>query len=181
MNRNSLKRNKFLAAYAKCGVLRKAAEFAGCTRRSHYDWMHDPEYAQQFADAHENAMDLLEEECRRRGAEGWEEPVVYQGGLCYPVVDGKPSKKPLMIRKYDSQLLMFMLKGGRPEKYRDTWKGEIKHSGNVAASVDLSKLSDEHFEQLGAIFEIATRSEEQPGYVNGLSRGEGTAREEPDS
>src|SRR4030095_1400206 len=73
---------------------------------------------------------------------------------------------------------MFMLRGGRPEKYRENWKGEIKHTGTVAASVDLSKLSDEHFEQLGAIFEIATRSDEQPRYVNGLSRGEGAAREE---
>src|SRR5262245_2192414 len=172
-DRISIKRKRFLAAYAQCGVIRRAAEMADIGRSTHQGWMKDPEYAQQFADAHEDAMDRLVEEARRRGAEGWEEPVVYQGGLCYPVVDGKPSKKPLMIRKYDSNLLMFILKGGRPEIYREYWKGEIKHSGAVTGNIDLSKLSHEQFEQLSVLFEAATSGEEQPGYVNGLSLGAG--------
>lgn len=179
---NVLKQKKFLAAYSECGTIRKAAEFAKVARSDHHRWMQDPEYAQQFAVAHEDAMDRLEEEARRRGCEGWDEPVVYQGGLCYlPDKDGKPTKKPLVIRKYDSGLLQFLLKGGRPEQYRDNWKGEIKHTGTVTQSIDLSKLTDEQFENLSKLYEIANSNQAEYGYVNGLSVGEGTAGEDTNS
>lgn len=150
-----LKQKKFLATYAGCGSIRKAAELAEISRQDHYNWLKDPEYAQRFADAHENAMDLLLEEARRRGWEGWDEPVVYQGGLCYPVVDGKPSKKPLMVRKYDAGLLQFLIKGGKPE-YRDSWKAEIKHSGAVALpTLDVTSFSDDQLTHISSILQIA--------------------------
>ncbi len=153
---NELKQKAFLAAYSGCGSIRKAAEFAKIERRSHYNWLQDPDYAQRFADAHENAMELLLEEARRRGYEGWDEPVVYQGQYCYPASkDGKPSKKPLMVRKYDAGLLQFLIKGGKPE-YRDSYKAEIRHSGMIAApTLDVSSFSDEQLTHISAILALA--------------------------
>src|SRR5262245_51863362 len=84
-----IKQKKLLGAYAHCGILRNACEYANTSRGMHNKWLReDPLYAQQFAEAHEDAMDRLEAEAIRRGCEGWEEPVIYQGGLCYPNVNG---------------------------------------------------------------------------------------------
>jgi hypothetical protein len=180
----SIKKKQFLAAYAECGIVGKAAEFAEIHRTTHTKWMaDDPEYAQQFADAHEDAMDKLEAEVQRRGFEGWEEPVIYQGGLCYPSgKDGKPGKVPLTIRKYDSNLAMFILKGGRPEKFREYWKGELKHSGAVSRGPDLTQLTDEQLEQANTLFLLTTSSSDPTtGVVNGSAAGIGAAGEEPDS
>jgi hypothetical protein len=168
---NSLKRKQFLAAYAQCGSVKLAAESANVNRDTHYEWLKDPAYKQAFEDAREEACDRLGAEARRR-AMGWEEPVIYQGALCYHLgKNGKPSKKPLTVARYSDILLMFLLKAARPEKYRDNWKGELKHSGTISPrpNVDLSKLTDEQFAQLEQLLEAAGVT----GLVNG-SAGEGT-------
>jgi hypothetical protein len=86
-----LKRNKksalkhpqkraFLAAYAELGNVTRAAAIAGITRESHYDWKAaDRIYAAEFERARERAGDALEDECRRRACEGWDQPVFHQG------------------------------------------------------------------------------------------------------
>lgn len=170
---NDIKKKQFLAAYSQCAIIGNAADIANIHRRTHYKWLEsDPEYAQQFADAHEQALDRIETEALRRGREGWEEPVIYQGGLCYPAgKDGKPGKEPITIRKYDSNLLMFILKGGRPEKFRDTWKGELKHTGVVSRGPDLSQLTDEQLATLSQLHALASISEGTQGYVNGSAAG----------
>ena len=55
----------------------------------------------------ENAADLLEEEARRRAHDGVDEPVWFQGVQCGTV------------RKYSDTLLIFLLKGAKPDKYRE--------------------------------------------------------------
>jgi hypothetical protein len=114
---------------------------------------------------------------------GWEEPVIYQGGLCYAMgKDGKPSKEPLTTRKYSENLLMFILKGGRPEKYREYFKGELKHSGSLANNPDLTQLTDEQLQQAHTLFLLATSSSHPVnGLVNGSAAGIGAQGEEPDS
>jgi len=52
-------------------------------------------------------MEALEDEAIRRGKDGIEEPVFYQGEVCGHV------------RKFSDVLLMFALKANRPEKFRD--------------------------------------------------------------
>lgn len=119
------KQRAFLAAFAKLGNIAEACVAAATGRRSHYDWIEQPEYKAAFEDAKEEAADLLEGEARRRAQYGVREPVVYQGELCYEkVVDPETGEitrgsKPLVIRKYSDVLLIFLLKGLRPEKYRD--------------------------------------------------------------
>src|SRR5690606_18484748 len=90
----------------------------------------DPDFAAAWDEAMEQASDALEVEARRRAIEGWDEPVFYQG------------METGMVRKFSDTLLIFLLKGARPEKYRDridhTTKGkEIPGPGVVAVNVYL--------------------------------------------
>ena len=107
-DRTAKKRQAFLAALAETGNILKSSEIARVARRTAYDWKAaDPE----FADAWERALDIgadaLEDEAVRRAVDGVEEPVFYQGKACG------------VVRKYSDTLLIFLLKGRRPEKYRD--------------------------------------------------------------
>ncbi len=65
----------------------------------------DPEFNKAWKAAEAIGLDALEDEVTRRGTEGWEEPVFYQGEVCGH------------IRKFSDTLLMCRLNGGRPEKY----------------------------------------------------------------
>lgn len=108
------KKRALLAAYAECGNVSQAARIAECDRTMHYDWMRDDaDYAVAFAHAEGEAGDALERKARELAIDGWNEPV-YQGGM-------KVGTK----RKYSATLLIFLLKGARPEKYRD----RVEHSG----------------------------------------------------
>jgi len=106
-----LKQAAFLAAYAECGVISRAAEACDMSTRRHYEWLErdDEEgtYETAFNDAREHAAGLLETEARRRAIEGVKEPV-YQKGEC---VGYK--------QKYSDTLLIFLMKGAMPDKYAD--------------------------------------------------------------
>lgn len=118
------KKRAFLAAYAQVGNVTQAAELADVARSSHYEWMKDPAYAEAFKAAEEQAGDRLEQEARRRAVQGVEKPV-YQGG-----------KQVGVVREYSDTLLIFLLKGARPEKYKDRVHQE--HTGQIA----VKKLED---------------------------------------
>lgn len=123
----------FLAAYALTGNISRAAQSAQIDRTNHYDWLGDPAYAQRFEEAKREAAELLEAEARRRAVEGIEEPVIYQGELCPEVAtdpetgERRLTGKPLTVRKYSDTLLIFLLKGAMPDKYRENAK--VEHSG----------------------------------------------------
>lgn len=116
--------------------------------------MKDPEYAAAFAEAEKQAINHLETELYDRLYNGTEEPVIYQGELCYQKdAKGKLTNKPLTIRRKSDTLLIFALKGKKPEVYRDNFKGEITHTGVMAISPgpDLSKLNDEQWRTVKSI------------------------------
>lgn len=105
---DSIKKCLFLEAYSTCGNISKAAEMAGVCRASHYNWINDDEtYKIYFTEAEQEAIDMLETEARRRALNGVSEPVFYQGMECGTV------------QKYSDTLLIFLLKGARPQKYRE--------------------------------------------------------------
>jgi hypothetical protein len=60
------KQELFLRAYANTGVISSAAKFAKVARSSHYEWLHDPKYAEAFEQAHQEAIEALELELRKR-------------------------------------------------------------------------------------------------------------------
>ena len=107
-----------LAALAETGNITAAALLAKIDRTTHYAWLaKDPEYAEAVPVAFEMAADKLEEEARRRAVTGVKEPVFYQGDECGTV------------RKYSDTLLIFLMKGANPEKYRERF--DHRHEGEV--------------------------------------------------
>lgn len=114
------KKRAFLAAYVRVASITKAAEIAGISRESHYEWKaSDPDYARAFEAAKQIACETLEDEAVRRAHEGVDEPV-YQGGQLVGT-----------IRKYSDTLLIFLMKGAMPEKYKDRVSNEISGSMNL--------------------------------------------------
>lgn len=121
----------FLAAVAVHGnvtiAARQTADLLGMPnydsiRRQHYKYMHrDDEvgerYRQAFEDAMTEAAEHLEAEARRRAVEGVVKPVYYKG------------QEVGAVREYSDTLLIFLLKGAMPEKYRERY--EAHHSGSM--------------------------------------------------
>jgi hypothetical protein len=121
--RNPRKR-AFLAALARTGNVTLAAEIAHIARSAHYQWLEaDPVYAAAYEDAMEQAAQRLEAEARRRAEEGVEEPVFYQGKQCG------------VIRRYSDALLMFLLKGALPDKYKERTSTELTGAGGKPLTV----------------------------------------------
>lgn len=141
----SVKQAEFLAAYSRLGHITLAAAVAGVNRSSHYSWMkEDPTYLERFQAAHEQALDYVEDVVMESATQGIEEPVIYQGQLSYlPLFDEagnvvrdengyiKLSNKPLTVRKRNDVAAFFLLKAGRPDKYRENSTVELKGSVDV--------------------------------------------------
>jgi hypothetical protein len=87
------------------GNIRKSAERAGISTRSHYDWLSQDDYRSAFDAAYQRSTRMLEAEAIRR-ATGFERPLVYKGQ-----VTGS-------ITEHSDNLLMFLLKQRDPS-YRD--------------------------------------------------------------
>ena len=105
----ALKKERILAVIRETGGnVSRACEQAEIPRKTAYNWKsEDAEFADKWEEAVEQGTEELEQEARRRAFNGVDEPVFYQGETCGTV------------RKYSDTLLIFLLKGRRPEKYRD--------------------------------------------------------------
>lgn len=134
-----LKKTAFLAAYAEVGNVTRAAEIAEVDRSMHYYWMaNDPDYKDQFREAESQANDRLEQEARRRAVEGTQKPV-FQGG-----------KQVGVVQEYSDTLLIFLMKGAMPDKYKERQTHELtgKDGGPIKTQVDLSGLTLEELRAL---------------------------------
>jgi hypothetical protein len=138
MNRSHI----FLKAYAETGSVTRAAKAARIDRVMHYRRLKsDPAYAEAFAAAQDMAVAVMEDEALRRAVEGFEEPVTFKGQPSWevvrdkngnPVTDpetGEPKIRPVTVRKYSDSLLQFLLRGAKPEKYRE--RHQHTHTGDV--------------------------------------------------
>ncbi len=133
-DRTAKKRQAFLAALAETANVLRSSEIARVARRTAYDWKAaDPD----FADAWERALDIgtdaLEDEAVRRAHDGVDEPVFYQGKACG------------VVRKYSDTLLIFLLKGRRPERYRDrpSHAVGVPYNGPMTFEVTVPVMGDE--------------------------------------
>lgn len=146
----------FLEEFARHGNISEAAREVGIDRTTVYLWkQRDAAFLEAFERAELDATEVLETEARRRAVEGWEEPVFGSLG------QGAGSGEIGTVRKFSDTLLIFLLKGRAPEKYRD--RASLEHTGKnggpiVAAvgNVDLSKLTDEELNALGGLVEKAS-------------------------
>lgn len=127
------KKQAFLAAYRECGTIRYAAEAVRMSRRTHYAWMErDADYAEEFDKATADAADYLEAEARRRAAEGVKKLKFYKGE---PIIDPE-TKEPYFEHEYSDVLLIFLLKGALPEKYRERASVKMEGDGERVAGMD---------------------------------------------
>ena len=109
------RRGLFLDTLSATGNVSAAARAAEVARSTCYRTRRlDPAFAEDWVDAEEAAVDLLEAEARRRALDGVERPLV-GGGKLIRDDDGKV----VMVREYNDRLLEYLLKAHRPEKYRD--------------------------------------------------------------
>lgn len=141
----------------------------------HYIWLsQDAKYAADFAAAQAVAGDSLEDEAIRRAHAGLAKPIVYQGQFQYrqrlKPGTGPAHKKravyekygsPLAIQEYSDQLLMFLLKGFKPAKYRERNSLELSGPGGAPIALDsddprFKDLSDEELETLIAVTQKLT-------------------------
>ena len=129
------KKGAFLAAYRETGNIKLACIAAQISRSSHYRWLEQSlDYAEDFEQAKKDAVDVLEAEARRRAVEGWEEPVGWYKGQAGGTV-----------RRYSDTLLIFLLKGAAPQKYRE----RMEVSGALKG-LDFSVMTDEQLSRIKA-------------------------------
>lgn len=146
----------FLTSLAQSGNVRFACEAADVDRKTAYNLRDaDESFATDWESALEESADLLEQEARRRAHDGLRRlkfhngipimvPALGENGIPLLNVDNEPIMVPYVEHEYSDTLLIFLLKGIRPEIYRDNVS--VRHSGKI----DVSKLSDD---ELRAIIE----------------------------
>lgn len=122
------KKERFLEAYAELGTITHAAEAAGVDRRTHYRWLEDDEtYKEAFLAAEEAVADLLEREALRRAIEGTERIIYHQG-------------EPVGAeRQFSDTLLIFLMKGHKPDKYRERVHVKSEAEVTIHAKNDLDR------------------------------------------
>ena len=92
-----------------------ACRAVGVCRPTPYNHRDDnPEFAAKWDAIAEEVADAMEQELYRRAVEGVEKPVFFQGD------------EVATVREYSDTLLIFGLKGARPEKYRE--RTETRHT-----------------------------------------------------
>jgi hypothetical protein len=147
---SNIKARAFLKAFRVTASVTAAAHAVGCSRDLHYRWLADKKgYREAFELAKEQAAQSLEDEAIRRAHSGIFKPNIWKGDFCYPeseyeldaerstkrrpVYKLKDGAKPRGVLEYSDALLMFMLRGARPERYRERAAVEIPGSGNQIA------------------------------------------------
>ncbi len=115
----------FLTAMsASGGNVTKACETVKVSRNAIYDWREkDPEFAVAWERAKQLGLEGLEDEAVRRAFSGFDEKVFFNGHC----VD--------TITRYSDTLMVFLLKGGKPEKYRERVQNEISGPNGGPVSI----------------------------------------------
>jgi hypothetical protein len=124
------KKRGFLAAYAKTGIIERAAKAAQVPSRTHRQWLTDEGiegdiYRAAFEDAHYLASDLMEKEARHRAVHGLRKYKFHNGE---PIIDPRTGEQYYEDDRSDL-LLIFMLKAAMPEKYRERTEVDIRSEG----------------------------------------------------
>jgi len=102
------KEAKFLEALSDTCNVSDACRIASVARSTAYERRdEDTEFAKGWDRSVRIGAETLEDEAFRRARDGVDEPVFYQGAVCGTV------------KKYSDTLLIFLLKGAKPVKYRE--------------------------------------------------------------
>lgn len=138
---NDVKRRLFLQAIAQLPRIGRACRIAGITPATSWNWRHDETdvaFQEAFEVAWKLGIERAESELWRRGVEGYESPVYHQGRLVGTE------------REYDTTAAIFMLKGAKPETYRENQR--IEHGGIGGGPIrtqvlDADAMTDEEIQK----------------------------------
>ena len=120
-------RETFLATLRESCNVSEAARQAGIARSGAYEWRDaDPEFAAAWAEAEQEAADKLEREAWRRGVEGVDKPVTFQGAIT------------ATYKEYSDRMLELLLKAHRPEKFKERVANELSGPGGTPIKADVS-------------------------------------------
>lgn len=118
---------KFLEHLAESGNVVMSAELLNLDRRGLYHLRSEnPEFAAAWDEAREQAADHLEAEARRRAIEGLVQKKFDKDGD--PIIDPETGEQ-YFERAYSDTLLIFLLKGARPDVYRERTSTELSGPG----------------------------------------------------
>jgi hypothetical protein len=115
----------FLKAYRITANITGAERACKLRPGTHHDWMQAKEtiYRKAFLDIQAEMGQILEDEALRRAHEGVKRMQFYKGK---PLRQGR---KIVYETEYSDQLLVLLLKGFLPEKYRE--RTTVEHSGSI--------------------------------------------------
>ena len=115
------KKRAVLLAYVECGRVKPACAAARTDFSTHYYWLkQDQTYAEAWKEAEQLCAVRLEDEAIRRAHDGVERTIFHQG------------IKVGTEHRYSDMLLIFLLKGAKPEKYAEhvdhQHRGQVEHT-----------------------------------------------------
>lgn len=127
----------FFEELGKFGNTSRAAEVSGISRVAVYQRLQtDDAFAKRYEEAKAHGLEGVEDEALRRATKGVETPVFYMG------------EKVATVTTFSDALIQFLLKGGKPQKYRDRISTENVNlnSDSPALSRRFGKLTDAEIE-----------------------------------
>lgn len=123
----------FLKAYSETGDVRESLKIVGV---SHQKITHlkrlVPEFAESFADLQEMWTDRLESSLFQRATQGIERLKFDRLGQA---VQDPRTKETYVEREYSDVAAIFLLKGLKPEKYRDRFEHTGKNGGPMETKI----------------------------------------------
>lgn len=140
---------QFLDELSRNGNVTISAELCNLERTRLYELrQQDPTFAVAWQDALDMAAEHLEAEARRRAVEGVLQKKFTTKGD--PVIDPETGEQYLE-RAYSDTLLIFLLKGANPEKYRERSSTELTGPGGgpLQTSVQIYLPANNRDEEMG--------------------------------
>lgn len=140
----------FLGSLATCGNVTQACRDAGIARMTAYARRAadgEEEFGSAWAIAAAMGAEGLEDEARRRAFDGWDEPITFKGAITEHVT------------KYSDTLLIFLLKGSMPDKYKDRVATQLSGGIGVDSDFDLSTIPADDLRTVHDILKRATPPE----------------------
>lgn len=120
--------DKFFEELAKSARVCKSCELAGISYSEVYRRrVIDEDFKKRYDDAYEQGVQRLEDEAVRRAMTGIDEPVFYKG------------EEIAKITRYSDQLLIFLLKGNRPDKFKERIQQDGSLTLDLAGRLEAAK------------------------------------------
>ena len=143
---------RFLAVLGETGNVRRAAAAVRRSPTTCYARRKlDPAFADAWDATLQAAMDtVLEPEAIRRAVQGVERPVWHQG------------QQIGTVREYSDTLLIFLMKGWNPDRYKD--RREVFHKGTLTLLQKMEQIAQMSPEELAAFLQ------DVEAYTNGLTQ-----------